>query len=239
MAEQATNAANEERRAMVVVAHPDDAEFLCAGTVAKLCAEGWTVYYVVATSGDKGTHDHTLTGEQLSAIREAEQSAAARVLGVADCIYLRHPDGFVEDSTAFRGEIVRLLRQYRPRLVITWDGYRRGFNHRDHRVVGIVTYDALFPAVRDHLYYPKDAEDGLESLKVGEILLAGSDQPDYIVDISDYFERKLEAIYCHTSQIQTLPKEEFMRTRREQALESGRRTGLPFTEAFRRVTLRT
>lgn len=226
------------RRAMVIVAHPDDAEFLCGGTIAKLCAEGWEVTYVVATSGDKGTHDPEMAGEQLARMREAEQRAAARVLGVRECIFLRHPDGFLEESHSFRGQIVQLLRRYRPEMVITWDGFRRGFNHRDHRVVGIAAYDALYPAVRDRLYYPADALEGLEPLKVGEILLAGTDQPDYVVDISDYFETKLEAVYCHTSQIQSLPKEEFMKVRREQALEAGRRTGLPFAESFRRVTMR-
>jgi LmbE family N-acetylglucosaminyl deacetylase len=231
-------AQEQPKRAMLVMAHPDDAEFLCGGTIARLCAEGWDVTYVVATSGDKGTRDPQMTRAQLAAMREGEQSAAAEVLGVRACIYLRHPDGFLEESHALRGEVVHLLRVHRPNLVITWDGFRRGFNHRDHRTIGIVTYDAVFPAVRDPLYYPADAEAGLAAHRVPEMLLAGSDQPDHYVDISDHFETKLEAIYCHTSQIQTLPKEEFFTQRREQALESGRQSGIPFAEAFRRVTLR-
>jgi LmbE family N-acetylglucosaminyl deacetylase len=228
----------QPRRAMVIVAHPDDAEFLCGGTIAKMCAEGWEVTYVVATSGDKGTSDPTLAGQRLAAIREAEQSAAARVLGVRECIYLRHPDGFLENSDALRGEIVHLLRTHRPETVITWDAYRRGFNHRDHRVVGITAYDAVFPAARDPLYYPEDQAEGLDAHKVRELLLAGSEQPDYVVEISDHFETKLEAVYCHTSQIEALPREEFMQKRRQQAVEAGRQSGMPFAEAFRRITLR-
>jgi len=231
-------AATEARRAMVVVAHPDDAEFLCAGTVAKLCAEGWEVVYVLATSGDKGTRDPDMTRPRLAAVREAEQLAAAKVLGVNECVFLRHPDGYVETDTELRGEIVHLLRVYRPDLVITWDAYRRGFNHRDHRAVGIATYDAVFPAARDRLYYAHDEMAGLEPQRVPELLLAGSEAPDYFVDISDYLETKLEAVYCHTSQIQPLPKAEFIQQRRQQALDTGRQTGTPLSEAFRRIALR-
>jgi LmbE family N-acetylglucosaminyl deacetylase len=231
-------AAPATRRAMVIVAHPDDSDFSCGGTVAKLCAEGWEVTYVLATSGDKGTSDPKMTSERLAGIREAEQAAAARALGVRECIFLRHPDGFLENTDALRGEIVHLLRLHRPETVIAWDAYRRGFNHRDHRNIGIAAYDAVFPAARDLLYYPDDLADGLETHKVRELLLIGSEQPDYFVDISDYFDTKLEAVYAHTSQIQPFPKDEFTQRRREQAVQAGRESGTPFAEAFRRVTLR-
>ncbi|HTE83662.1 MAG TPA: PIG-L deacetylase family protein [Dehalococcoidia bacterium] len=230
----------EEKRhkAMVIIAHPDDADFLYGGTVAKLCAEGCEVVYVVATSGDKGTSDPDMDGARLASIREAEQRAAAAVLGVRECVFLRHPDGFVEDGEPLRGEIVHLIRAQQPDTVITWDAYRRGFNHNDHRAVGVAAYDAVFPAARDRLYHPGDAENGLTPHKVRELLLAGSEQPDYFIDISDYFDIKLDAIYCHTSQIQPLEKEEFRRRRREQTLEAGQRAGTPFAESFRRVLLR-
>jgi LmbE family N-acetylglucosaminyl deacetylase len=237
----APTAPTEERprRALGIFAHPDDAEFLCGGTVAKLCAAGWEVRYVIATSGDKGTKDPALTPAMLADIREREQSAAAAVLGVKECLYLRLPDGFVEEDVALRGQIVRLLRRYRPDSVITWDGFRPGFNHRDHRNVGRATYDALFPAVRDPLYYADDIADGLLAHKVGEILLAGSDRPDYFVDCADFQETKARAIYCHTSQIQAKPWDEFLKDYLKGGREGGRRSGTPFTEAFRRVTMRT
>lgn len=227
------------KRALGIFAHPDDAEFLCGGTVAKLCAAGWEVRYIVATSGDKGTKDATLTPSRLAELREAEQTAAGCALGVKECIYLRYPDGFLESDVELRGRLVRLIRRYRPDTVITWDGFRRGFNHRDHRAVGIAAYDALFPAVRDPLYYPDDASDGLNYHKVGEILLAGSDQADYFVDISDQLETKARAIYCHTSQIEAAPWDEFFKKYMERAEQNGRSSGVPFSEAFRRVTMRT
>ena len=103
-------------------------------------------------------------------MREAEQTAAGEALGVKECIYLRYPDGFLEHDAELRGRIVRLIRRYRPDTVITWDGFRPGFNHRDHRAIGIATYDALFPAVRDPLYYPDDESDGRAIEPVDEAL---------------------------------------------------------------------
>ena len=229
------------RRALVMVAHPDDAEFLCGGTVAKLCAEGWEVYYCLATSGDKGTKDPEMTRERLAGVREEEQRAACRILGVRDVIFLRYPDGFLQDTHEFRGEIVRLLRRLKPHTVITWDGFRRGFNHRDHRIVGIATYDAVFPASRDPLYYPDQIEEeGLEWHRVGELLLAGSEDPDYFVDIADHFDTKVEALLAHTSQVaRDQPRDEWVQAMRRRMREAAETTGIAYAEAFRRVTLRT
>lgn len=202
--------------AMVIMAHPDDAEFLCSGTVAKWCAEGWDVYYVVATGGDKGTHDPEMHPEKLAAIREEEQRAACRVLGVKECILLGYPDGFTVDDADLRGQIVRLLRQYRPEVVITWDAFRGTFNHRDHRTIGLATSDAIYPLVRDRLFYPHHEEDGLESHQVNEVLLAGAADPDYVVDVTDHWETKVNAILCHASQTGGRTKEDFLRIRKEQ-----------------------
>src|SRR5579871_818517 len=113
-AEQVPEESPKVKRALGIFAHPDDAEFLCGGTVAKLCAEGWDVRYIIATSGDKGTKDLTMTPSKLAETREAEQTAAGCTLGVKECIYLRYPDGFVEPDAEFRGRLVRLIRRYRP-----------------------------------------------------------------------------------------------------------------------------
>jgi len=241
-AQQAEQTAEEQRprRALVVMAHPDDAEFLCAGTVAKLCAEGWHVWYCLATSGDKGTKDPEMTRERLAGMREQEQRDACRILGVQDVIFLRHPDGFVHDDDAFRGEIVRVIRELKPDTVITWDGFRRGFNHNDHRNVGIATYDAVYPASRDPLYYPEQIEEGLEWHRVGELLLAGSDEPDYFVDISDHFDTKIEALLAHTSQVaRDEPREKWVEGFRKRVNDGAEQSGIAYAEAFRRVTLRT
>ncbi len=197
--------------AMVIMAHPDDAEFLCAGTIAKWCHQGWTVHYVLATSGDKGTHDAALSQQELAALREQEQRDACRVLGVKEVTFMGLPDGFLEPGNELRGQIVRLLRRHRPDVVLTWDGFRPGFNHSDHRAIGIAVRDAVYPAVRDHLYYPEDGEDGLEAHQVNEMLLAGTSEPDYQVDISGYMEKKMEAIFCHRSQLGGRSTEELRR----------------------------
>ncbi len=222
-------------RAMVIMAHPDDAEFLCGGTVAKWCAEGWEVTYVVVTSGDKGTHDESMHPEKLAAIREEEQRAACRVLGAKECIFLGYPDGFTMDEHELRGQIVRLLRLYRPEVVITWDGFRHTFNHRDHRNIGTVTADAIYPLVRDRLFYPRDEEDGLAAHQVNEVLLAGSDNPDYAVDITEHWMTKVDAILCHSSQIGNRQKSDFLKMREEQVKREGEK---PIEERFRRWSIR-
>jgi LmbE family N-acetylglucosaminyl deacetylase len=222
-------------RAMVIMAHPDDAEFTCSGTVAKWCAEGWDVSYVLLTGGDKGTHDPAMHPEKLAAIREAEQRAACRVLGVRECVFLGYPDGFTVDDDEVRGQIVRLLRLYRPDVVVTWDAFRGSFNHRDHRNTGTVVADAIYPIVRDRLYYERDEEDGLESHQVNEILLAGAAEPNYRVDISAHWETKIEAILCHTSQVGGRTREDFLKMRREQVEKEGEK---PIEESFRRWSIR-
>jgi LmbE family N-acetylglucosaminyl deacetylase len=240
--QQATEQAAEEprpKRALVVMAHPDDAEFLCAGTVAKLCAEGWHVWYCLATSGDKGTKDPEMTRERLAGMREQEQREACRILGVQDVIFLRHPDGFVHADDAFRGEVTRVIRELKPDTVITWDGFRRSFNHNDHRNVGVATYDAVYPASRDPLYYAEQIEEGLNWHRVSELLLAGTDEPDYFVDISDHFDTKIEALLAHTSQVaRDEPREKWVENFRKRVTEGAEQSGIAYAEAFRRVTLR-
>ncbi len=222
-------------RAMVIMAHPDDAEFLCSGTVAKWCKEGWDVFYVLVTGGDKGTHDPAMTPEKLAAIREEEQRAACRVLGVKECILLGYPDGFTSESAELRGQIVRLLRMYRPDVVITWDAFRGTFNHRDHRNVGQATMDAIYPIVRDRLFYQGNEEDGLASHQVNEVLLAGAADADYVVDITEVWETKVDAILCHTSQIGDRTKEAFQKERAEREVKE---PGKPIEERFRRWSIR-
>lgn len=228
----------EPRRALVVVAHPDDAEFTAGGTVAKLCAEGWEIYYVVATSGDKGSHDLEVSPQHLARLREEEQRAAAQVLGVRECVFLGYPDGFLEDTAELRGQMVRLIRLYRPTTVITWDPYRRPFNHRDHRIVGQAAADAAFPLSRGHLFYPEHLEEGLEPHRAQELHLAGTDQPDHYVDISQYLDKKVDALLCHASQMRGRSREEIAKMVRERGEEVGKAGGVAVAEAFRRLSFR-
>ena len=222
-------------RALVVMAHPDDIEFTCGGTVAKLAEAGCDVSFCLVTSGDKGSKDASRTSWELARAREVEQEAAARVLGVQRCIFLRWPDGFVEDAPALRGQIVRVIREQRPDLVITWDP-ARGFNHRDHRTVGQVTVDAVFPLARTPHYFREQLTDGLAPHRVNELLLAGTPEPDYFVDVSDVLERRADALRRHASQISGDWAERRERWR-EQAQRAAHAGQVPWAEAFRRILL--
>jgi LmbE family N-acetylglucosaminyl deacetylase len=186
---------------LVISAHPDDSEFGAAGSVARWKKEGKQIVYVICTNGDKGTSDRSLNPGQLAEIRKNEQNAAAKVLGVREVVYLGHSDQQLEDTHEFRKEIVRVIRQYRPVTVVTSDPYRRYIWHRDHRIIGQVVLDAVFPYARDHLAYPDLLAEGLEPHKVKEILFWAADTPNFRSDISDTFELKLAALRCHDSQI--------------------------------------
>ena len=225
----------EPRRALVVMAHPDDIEFTCGGTVAALADDGWQVAFCLVTSGDKGSKDPNLSPADLAALREAEQQAAAAELGVQRCIFLRWPDGFVEDGPELRAALVRVVRQTRPELLITWDGYR-GFNHRDHRTVGLAALDAAFPLARNPNTYAEQLTDGLEPHRVNTVLLAGAREPNYWVDVSDQLDRRIDALFRHATQVQALNREEMakrMAQRQKRAAAEGR---VPWAESFRRLT---
>jgi len=187
---------------MVITPHPDDAEFGVSGTVARWVSEGRDVIYVVCTNGDKGTSDPNMKSDELARIREQEQRAAAKLLGVRDVIFLGYPDQTLEDTPEFRKEIVRLIRVYRPEIVVTADPYRRYLWHRDHRITGQVVLDAVFPYARDFLAYPDLLEEGLQPHKVKEVLLWASEDPNYRSDITDTFDIKIAALRCHKSQIE-------------------------------------
>jgi len=172
---------------MVITPHPDDAEFGVAGTVVHWVRQGKSVVYVVCTNGDKGTVLPDIKPDELAGIREQEQLKVAELLGVREVIFLRHPDQSLEDTPEFRKELVRLIRIYRPETVVTADPYRRYIWHRDHRITGQVTLDAIFPGARDHLAYPDLLEEGLQPHKVREVLLWGTENPNYRLDITDTF----------------------------------------------------
>jgi len=227
-----------QAQVMVVSPHPDDAEFGVAGTVAHWVGEGRRVVYVVCTNGDKGTHDIKLKSEELAQIREQEQLTAAKLLGVADVVFLRYPDQALEDTPEFRKNVVRLIRTYRPETVVTADPYQRYFWwHRDHRITGRVTLDAIFPYARDLLAYPDLLQDGLQPHKVSEVLLWSSEDPNYRSDVTDTFDTKIAALRCHKSQIgDNLPSEWEERLRQwHRMMAEGE--DFELAEAFHRVDM--
>jgi len=204
------------RRVAVIVAHPDDAEFLCAGTVARWAGEGHHVTYVLLTSGDKGSSDPAVTPEQLVATRETEQRDACDVLGVEDVIFLRHPDATLVPDLAMRREMTRVIRQVRPDIVICQDPTVRFvgqdyLNHPDHRATGEATLDAIYPAARDRMTFPELLAEGLEPHKVREVYLGGAKEPDVWVDITATLPKKLESLRRHVSQMGDWDPEEMVR----------------------------
>ena len=223
-------------RVMVVTPHPDDAEIGAGGTIASWINQEREVIYVVCTNGDKGSSDLDMTSERLAKIREQEQREAAKLLGVSEIIFLGHPDGGLEDTPAFRGELVRLIRKHRPDMVITADPYRRYLWHRDHRITSIVTLDAIFPYARDHLSYPEHIAEGLAPHKVKEVYFWGSEEPDTFIDITETFSLKLAAIMCHDSQVGQRA-ELLKQWVEERAAQVGQSQGIPLAEAFRRIEI--
>ena len=222
---------------MVVTPHPDDAEFGIAGTAARLTREGKDVIYVVCTNGDKGTNDPNMKPEELARIREQEQLAAAKLLGVREVIFLRYPDQSLEDTPEFRKEIVRLIRMYQPETVVTADPYRRYIWHRDHRITGRVVLDAVFPYARDFLAYPDLLEQGFQPHRVREVLLWGSEEPNYRSDITDTFDIKIDALRCHKSQVGDSVSPDLKERMRQRHKMMAEEEDYELAEAFHRVEL--
>ena len=228
---------NDEIYLMVISPHPDDCEFGIAGTVARLTKEGKQVVYVICTNGNKGTGDRSLTPEKLAEIREKEQLAAAKVLGVKETVFLKYPDQGLEDCHEFRRDLVRVIRKYKPFAVATSDPYRKYMWHRDHRIAGTVTADAVFPYSRDHLAYPELLDEGLEPHKVREMWFWGSDDPNFKQDITDTMDIKLDALKCHQSQVGDVPPQ--MRERmKDFARMNAKGEKFQLAEAFHRVEMR-
>jgi len=223
-------------RVMVVTPHPDDAEIGAGGTIASWVKQGREVILVVCTNGDKGSSDPNMTSERLPQIRHQEQMEAAKILGVGEVIFLDYPDGGLEDTPAFRGELVRLIRKYRPDVVMTTDPYRKYIWHRDHRITGIVTLDAVYPYARDRFCYPEHIAEGLEPHRVKEVYLWGSEEPDIHIDVSDTFDIKIAALSCHASQVGQYMKD-FGPRIKERAEKTGQSQGVPLAEAFRRIEI--
>ncbi len=224
---------------LVIAAHPYDAESWCEGAVATLVAQGWRAVYVLCTSGEKGTADPAEDPAQVAARREAEQRAACQAVGADEPVFLRLPDGALEDDAHLRGLLVRELRRHRPDLLIThdpvhpWPPYT---THRDHRIAGRVALDAAYPYARDPLHYPEHLRDeGLQPHAVPEAWLFSSDQPDHYVDISAGLDAKIAARLAHASQ--TSDPAALAAAWRARAEETGRQGGLPLAEAFKRLVL--
>src|SRR6184192_2075618 len=229
--------ADKIERALVVTAHPDDSEFGTGGTVAKLAKDGCEVTYVVVTNGNKGSGDRSMTPERLAAIRADEQRNAARTLGVARVEFLGYPDGEVEDTRDVRRDVAREIRKWRPDLLICQNPertYNLGASHRDHRTVGGVVLDCIYPLSRDHLAFPELMPE-FEPYRVREVYVMQWQDPHIVVDISDVMDLKIKALACHASQFRDFAGVE--KRVRDRGAELGKPHGYAYAEAFDRIVI--
>lgn len=229
---------DSKKTILVSFAHPDDAEFGCAGSVAKWVKEGSEVYYLVATNGDKGSEDPKATSTDLDKIRKKEQEEAAKILGVRQVFFLDHHDTELEPNLTLKEEIVRIIRKVQPNLVVTFDPAflysKTGYvNHTDHRAIGVATLDAVMPLARDRLTFPAHEKEGLQPHKVEEVYLWNFEDQDTFVDISDTFDQKVEALQAHKSQI----SDEFIELIKIWNQEAGKKIGVKFAEGFKKLVL--
>lgn len=190
-------------RVLAICAHPDDIESWCGGTLALLVERDCEVRLAVCTAGEKGSDDLQATIVTVAETRIREQRAAAARLGISAVRFLDGRDGELEDTLNFRAQVVRLLREFQPSIVFTHDPeqpYPPYTSHRDHRVVGRVVLDAVYPAARDHLYFPEQITEGLPTHAVSEVWLFASLAASTAVDIASTLERKIVARLDHRSQ---------------------------------------
>jgi len=224
-------------RALVIVAHPDDADFGVAATVAKWVREGTAARLVCCTSGDAGADDARTDPLELAGRREQEQRAAARVVGYESVDFLHRPDGALDNDLALREQLVRIIRQFKPDAVLSMDPtvviHERGFvQHIDHRMAGMAAVDAVYPAARNAMAFPNLVlEEGLEPHAVNKLYLFFTDRPNAWVDVSDTIDTKIAALREHVSQLRK--PEELEGMLRGWSAESGKKIGAVAAEGFR------
>jgi LmbE family N-acetylglucosaminyl deacetylase len=221
------------KSAMVIVAHPDDIEFGCAGTVAKWTRAGCSVVYVLTTSGNGGTHDPAYTRETIGALREQEQTEAARICGVHTVEYLRENDGEVQATLALRKRYIEMIRKHKPQVVITMDptmmySGNDYINHPDHRAIAVAAMDAIAPVASMPLMYPELGE----AHAVSEVWIQFTEQANAYIDISATLDTKIEALLAHKSQVGA----DVAPMVKSWALEAGR--GMVAAEGFKVMTLK-
>jgi LmbE family N-acetylglucosaminyl deacetylase len=226
------------RRVLVIVAHPDDIEFACAGTIARWVKEGAEVRYVLCTSGDVGILDESMTKEEATRIRESEQLAASAVVGVYDVVFLREPDGMLEATMELRKKMVREIRRFKPDVLICgdpqvlWasDGY---INHPDHRAAALAAVDAVFPAAGMPTLFKELEAEGLKAHKTHKVYVTTWSHANTFVNITDTIGLKIEALRQHKSQMRDWDPEPRIR---EWAAEIAKGKEMEYAEQFRVIT---
>ena len=228
----------EFERALVTFAHPDDAEFLCGGTVALWVDDGTEVTYVCATDGSAGWNGPDLTREEIAAKREEEMRAVAGLLGVHDVRFLGYRDGMLEPSLDLRRDLTREVRRVRPDVIVAqdpsrlWSG-RTYINHPDHRAVGEAVLAVVACDAPTRPQFPELLDEGFEPFKVRRLWLASDDEGEHVIDIGKTIDRKIEALVAHQSQMQNMGDFDADGRVREWSRESAEGTPYEYAERFR------
>jgi LmbE family N-acetylglucosaminyl deacetylase len=220
--------------ALVLFAHPDDAEFTCGGTVARWAREGCEVHYVCLTDGSAGSNEPGVTREELRPIRDREQRAAAEVLGVKSVTFLGEVDGMLEVNLDTRRKVCREVRRLRPEVIVAQDPSRLWFgtgyiNHTDHKRAGELALSAIMPDAPTRPMFPELLDEGLEPFEVPNLYLSVN-EPEAYVDITDTIDLKLKALAQHVSQLKVEDVEKWVR---ERAATWGEQAGCEYAEGFK------
>lgn len=226
-------------RAMVIVAHPDDPEFSCSGTVARWAKAGTQICYVLCTSGDVGIAEPGMTREKAAQIRETEQREAARITGVQEVVFLGEPDGMLQPTLGLRKKIVREIRRFRPEVVVTGDPTRvwsgnSYINHPDHRAAATAALDATFPAAGQPNLFEEIQEEGFQAHKPRKVYVTTAEFADVYVNIESTIDIKIAALRAHKSQMKDWDPEPRIK---EWAAARGEGKEMAYAESFRVITL--
>ncbi len=225
--------------AMVIVAHPDDPEFSCSGTMARWSKAGTKICYVLCTSGDVGIAKLGMTRQEAAKIREAEQRDACRITGVEEVVFLGEPDGMLVATLELRKKLVREIRRFRPEVVVTGDPTRvwsgdSYINHPDHRAASSAALDAVFPAAGQPNLFEEIRQEGYEAHKPRKVYITTWDEADVFVNITETIDIKIAALRAHKSQMKDWDPEPRIK---EWSASRGKGKEMAFAESFRVITL--
>ncbi|TSC61581.1 MAG: GlcNAc-PI de-N-acetylase family [Parcubacteria group bacterium Gr01-1014_48] len=229
----------EKKKFLVFSAHPDDLDFGCAATVAKLTHEGHEVVYCVITNGEKGIHKINHTKQQMVKLREKEQCAAGAAVGVHEVLFLRQTDGNLEHTSEVRKKVIRVIREVKPHVILSQDPGNQRFDsfyrfHRDHRITAEIVFDAIYPAAGSKAFFPELISEKVHPHQIEEVWFYGTDHPNLFVNITNTIEKKIEALRCHDSQFHDF--DNMAKHVYQNARTQGKKKKMTHAEGFRRLT---
>jgi LmbE family N-acetylglucosaminyl deacetylase len=231
------------QKILVILAHPDDPEFFCGATLARWAQAGHEITYCLLTCGDKGSSDPNISTDELCQRRHKEQKNAAKIIGVKEVHFLDRPDGYLVPDMETRRMVTRAIRQFTPDILVTCDPTNLypseiyPLNHPDHRAAGQVVLDAVFPAAGSHLFFPALLKEGFAPHRPDEVWISLTRQANTVVDVTDTWETKMQAILEHKSQVKD-PSALIERMHKRGAVKDSPKENPCYEEHFRVIRLR-